>query len=159
MLENSSPIDSIIFMIALFWSLCSVFLVCELSERLTIRCESLEDAFYGWPWYSFSNDMQKWFVIVIANAQQTPIIKGFGNVPCTRESFKSVSGNPWKVPKRKNNIQCSFFIWVGRILKHRKLFWCCLSNPIQPIAVDTFSIENLHSNWVVEFNWVTHFFS
>lgn len=84
--------ETLKLMIGLFWSFISVFVVCELSERLTIRCETFEDAFCRWQWYLFPIEMQKLLTIAIANAQQTLVIKGYGNVPCTRETFKTVSG-------------------------------------------------------------------
>lgn len=49
------------------------------------------DAFCTCKWYYFSLEMQKMLLIVVANTQQPIFIQGFGNIPCTRDSFKKVS--------------------------------------------------------------------
>lgn len=87
---NTNNIEAIKLIIGLLWSTASMFLVCELSERLTIRCESFEDDFCRWHWYLFPIEMQKLLSIAIANSQQTMTIKGYANIPCTRFTFKSV---------------------------------------------------------------------
>lgn len=84
-------------MIGLFWAFGTIFLICEFGERFTTRCESIEEAFYHWYWYLFPMEIQKLLVLAIASAQHTFIIKGYGNIPCTRSTFKSVNRNQFNI--------------------------------------------------------------
>ena len=53
--------------------------------------DSFNDTFSQCDWYSFPIEIQQMLVIVMANAQQPVIIKGFANTLCARESFTKVN--------------------------------------------------------------------
>lgn len=78
-----------IMMLALL-SFVIIFCVCEFFERTTQHFDIVDDSFYQCDWYSFPNDMQHMLVIVIANAHQPIMIRGFGNTLCVRDSVKKV---------------------------------------------------------------------
>lgn len=63
----------------------------ELGEMLMRKFNEFNDAFYQCKWYFFSIEMQKMLLIVIANTQQPIFVQGFGNISCTRDSFKKVA--------------------------------------------------------------------
>lgn len=41
-------------------------------------------------WYSFSMKLQRIYLIVLANAEQSISVRGYGNIVCVRESMKRV---------------------------------------------------------------------
>lgn len=57
---------------------------------ITAQFTAFKDEFGQCKWYLFPIEMQRMFVIVMANAQQPIILSGFGNVYCLREVFKKV---------------------------------------------------------------------
>lgn len=50
----------------------------------------LNDAFGQCNWYLLPIEMQQMMLIVVVNAQQPTIVRGFGNTSCGRQSFKQV---------------------------------------------------------------------
>lgn len=64
--------------------------MCEFGECLTYHFDLFDDAISYCRWYLFPIGLQKKLVIVMANAQQLATLRGFGNTPCLRESFKKV---------------------------------------------------------------------
>lgn len=63
---------------------------CELGEMITTRFETFKDALDQCNWHLFPIEMQQMFVIVMVNAQQSTIVRGYGNTPCARAAFKKV---------------------------------------------------------------------
>lgn len=63
---------------------------CEFGEMLTNRFETFNDALGQCNWHSFPIEMQRMFVMVMVNAQQPTIVRGYGNTPCARTAFKNV---------------------------------------------------------------------
>ena len=51
----------------------------------------LNDAIYQLDWYTFPSEIQRMLPTLLMNAQQEVIIKGFGNMICKRETFKTVN--------------------------------------------------------------------
>lgn len=74
----------------LLWSFILVFITCEFSEMVTERFECFNDAIDQCDWYLFPHDIQRMFLIVLANTQQSIFLQSFGNIPCSRDSFKRV---------------------------------------------------------------------
>lgn len=64
---------------------------CEFGEMLTNHFEQLNDAFGLCNWHLFPIEMQQMFLIVMPNAQQSTIVRGYGNTPCARGAFKQVN--------------------------------------------------------------------
>lgn len=77
--------------ILVLWAFGTHFLFCECGEMVTNQFNKFNDALDQCSWYLFSIRMQKQFVIVLANAQQSTNIRGYGNMLCARQSFKTVS--------------------------------------------------------------------
>lgn len=67
-----------------------IFGICEFGQQLTIRFISFDEAISQSAWYSFPIEMQRIFLITIANTQQVAFFKSYGNIQCTRESFEMV---------------------------------------------------------------------
>lgn len=72
-------------------SFTEVFILCETGERLTAQFNKDDTGILQWNWYTFPLDIQKILPIILSDTQNPFIMRGFGGVACTRESFKSVS--------------------------------------------------------------------
>lgn len=42
-------------------------------------------------WYAFPIEVQRMLVIFMLDTEQPALIRGFGNIKCTREAFKNVT--------------------------------------------------------------------
>lgn len=63
---------------------------CDFGEKITTQFQEFNNELNKSNWFEFPIDYQRMYVIVLANAQQMVIVKGFGNIPCTREAMKNV---------------------------------------------------------------------
>lgn len=74
----------------LFWSFLIVFLVCEFGEMFSNRFVVFSDTLDRCHWYLFPIELQRIFIIVVANAQRPTIIHAIGNAQCSREANNKV---------------------------------------------------------------------
>lgn len=82
----------VIFLITdLSWSFGAVFVSCELCQRADDAHDKIADDFGNLNWYLFPFKTWKCLPIIICNVQQPIMIRCFGSISCTRESFKMVS--------------------------------------------------------------------
>lgn len=73
----------------LVWILLFLFVICELADNVAERYERAS-IYALCDWYTFPNDVKRFLPIIIHNTQRSVVIKGFGNIDCTREEFKKV---------------------------------------------------------------------
>lgn len=74
----------------MFWSVVILGIACNCGEMVSNRFEIIHDALCRCDWYLWPIDLQQIILIVLANTQRSTIVYGFGNVECSRESFKKV---------------------------------------------------------------------
>lgn len=67
-----------------------LFIVCWTGDKVTLDFESIEDATYQSMWYLLPLKMQKCIPIIMNFAQKQVHIANFGEIHCTRETFKKV---------------------------------------------------------------------
>lgn len=72
-----------------FWSFAQIYVFCESSEFTGSQFDRI-NIFHECDWYLFQVGAQKNLVPIIHFTQQSVVFKGFGNIPFTRESFKTV---------------------------------------------------------------------
>lgn len=77
-------------LLALVWSFAMVLFACEFGERMVEQFDVINDLLFQCDWHVFPVEMQRIFIIVLANTQRHPVVTGFGNVECVREFFKKV---------------------------------------------------------------------
>lgn len=70
--------------------LCPLNKILSYYSKVSEQFDLLDDALCDCDWYLFPMKMQQMFIIVMAGTQQPTIVQGFGNVLCTRETFKKV---------------------------------------------------------------------
>lgn len=63
--------------------------MCDIADRVTVRFDRT-NIYEHCEWYTFPIDVQRLLPILIHNAQTSPVIKAFGNIDCSRETFKLV---------------------------------------------------------------------
>lgn len=80
-------IPSFICMIS---SIAAIFIVCEFGHQLTMQFNKFDEELFQCNWYLFHIELQQMLVTVMANTQQLAYMQGFGNIQCTRNSFKEV---------------------------------------------------------------------
>lgn len=76
--------------ICMISSLATIFIVCEFGHQLTSQFNAFDDKLFQSNWYSYPIEVQRMLVTVMATTQQLAYIEGFGNIQCTRNSFKEV---------------------------------------------------------------------
>lgn len=74
----------------IFWAFVMLSIFCENGERVTNQFQVFNVELRQFNWYILPINVQKMFVIMVANAQQPSFIRGFANALCLRESFKVV---------------------------------------------------------------------
>lgn len=89
---NFSPksSDLVTSMLMMYWVVILLFACCELGEILTHQFNMFDNELCRCNWYLLSIEMQRNFVIVMANSQNLRIIRGYGGIVCTRNAFKQV---------------------------------------------------------------------
>lgn len=68
-----------------------VFVICEIGESVTIQFETFEMELSQCEWFLLPIKMQRMYLIFVAHTQQEQNIHGYGNITCSRETFKKVS--------------------------------------------------------------------
>lgn len=74
------------------WMFELLFAICELGERVTIGFESFGDELERCDWYKLPTKMQRMHLMFLVDTQQPVNIECFGNILCTRDTFKKVFG-------------------------------------------------------------------
>lgn len=69
-----------------------IFLVCECGQIVTIQFDIFNDLLNQCNWYYLPIELQRMLVVVLVGAQYPTQFQGYGNVECTRDSFKKVVG-------------------------------------------------------------------
>lgn len=77
-------------LILMFWSFVQVFMFCDFGRSVTDGFEALNDVILDSEWYLFPIEIQHMFPIIMISVQKGVALRGFGNIPCTREAFKNV---------------------------------------------------------------------
>lgn len=97
--------------IGLFWSLALFYSFCQFGQRLTDHFSELEMAISECDWYLFPEETQRILPIIIVAYQRHVTLQGFGNVSCTRETFKQViykTFDFWLVEDSHRNFSLNF---------------------------------------------------
>lgn len=72
------------------YSFILLFILCELGERLPIGFEEIGNEINNMNWYLFPIKIQRMIPTMQIMAQQDVQLMAFGNLPCSRETFKRV---------------------------------------------------------------------
>lgn len=68
-----------------------IFSACHFGQNIHEQFAELDGAIYGSDWYRYDINAQRMIPMILSATQEPPILMAFGNVECTRESFKNVN--------------------------------------------------------------------
>lgn len=74
-----------------FWAFGSVFIGCELCERISNAYIEIDDAVNQFDWYLFSPEVKRLLPMMSINTQKPIVFECFGSIRLNRETFKNVS--------------------------------------------------------------------
>lgn len=90
---NWNVMELLRIQVLVFWAFVLIFLFCEFGGMVNNQFEVFNEELEQCAWYSFSIEMQRIFVILTVNAQQSTFLQGYANVVCVRPTFKTVKDN------------------------------------------------------------------
>lgn len=98
--------------ILMFWSFIHVFMFCDLGEKVSNGFDTLNESIFIGDWYTLPIEIQRILPTILLATQKPVTLRGFGNIPCMRQTFRKVSWILWK-----KHWNCTFI--VGIILRLR----------------------------------------
>lgn len=110
--QNSNPSDLLELMIPVilvFWSFVIIYFYCNHGEMMTTQFNDFNEQVCQCNWYFLPMEIQKMLLILLSATGQPVLIRGYGSIVCTRDSFKNVSIHRKKFQIAKS-IQKSRFI-------------------------------------------------
>lgn len=88
--QNLDVNEVLVMIVTMFYSFPFNFAFCNYGEYLAHRFELVAEEICKIDWYLLPLGMQQMLIVVNANAQQPTVIRGYGNITCTRETLKRV---------------------------------------------------------------------
>lgn len=89
--DNTKQFGFLAAFILTLWVFGSLFFICELGERVTFNIQLFGNELDQCNWLRLSMEMQRMYLIFLADTQQLEYISCYFNICCTRETFKKVS--------------------------------------------------------------------
>lgn len=68
----------------------TVFVICELCQRISDQYDELNDIFGQIKWYLFPMKIQRLLPLIVMSTQELVSIECFGSIACDRETSKKV---------------------------------------------------------------------
>lgn len=75
----------------MLWAFVMIFIFCGQSEQMINEFDAFNQKLGQCTWYLLPPKMQQMYLIFISNTQQPKIIRGYGNILCTHDTFKKVT--------------------------------------------------------------------
>lgn len=84
-LEIIAPLNAVL------WVFLGIYLTCNYSEGLSTEFQTIGDSIYNSEWYLFPTKEQRLMQFIIVASKKPIILKGFGNLSYTHETFTKVN--------------------------------------------------------------------
>lgn len=143
---DSQPNEIIATVIVAVSASIFLFSFCMFGESLTNQFDVLDDKLYQCSWYSFPIGIQRMLITLMSNTQHPATITGYGNIECTRDTFKTV--NMGSVYLLNSQIYLKFILWFiikfiaffsaqfFRLLKKSfHILWDCVKSPNREMLI------------------------
>ena len=92
--QSQSNIDLVVIFISIFY-ICyafgTIFLACELGQRISNAFEEIENVTGQCDWYLFPDEVKRMLPTILINVQHPVKLQCFGSFACCRNAFKMVS--------------------------------------------------------------------
>lgn len=82
--------DMFIPILFTFFAFVLIFMFCEVGERFIAAFENIHGELWLNEWYTFPMEVQRKLPFLIDFLENPTMIRGVGNIQCTREDFKNV---------------------------------------------------------------------
>lgn len=86
----SNLMDLITPLTEMAWSFAMIALYCEFSHMMCKEFTLFSEEFHRCDWYLFPFQLQRMYLTFLLDTRQITIVRGFGNISCTRDTFKKV---------------------------------------------------------------------
>lgn len=134
-LHHGNVIPLLISILNGIFAFATVFIACELGQRMYNAFEKIDFNIEQLKWYLFPSKIKRLLPMIIAAAQEPVEMECFGSMTCTREVFEKVST---KVQFNKIlKLMCSsqyYFIFPFRwFIALFRILWCCVNLEIENI--------------------------
>lgn len=93
----SDPTEVMPPLTEMLWAFGVIALYCEFSERVITAFDEFSDELDRCNWYLLPNRLQQTYLTFLLDTQQPKMIQGYGNISCTRATFKMVGW--WILPR------------------------------------------------------------
>lgn len=103
--------DAVMVIMVATTNILWIYLHCYLGKSVTERYDALPDHLFHSRWYGLSMQMQKYFVLLLANTQEPLAFHGLGMFTLDMGAFSAVSCNQFNIFKET---------WKG--IEHFELF-------------------------------------
>lgn len=110
--DNSNAAEMIVPLIQLFWSFALILFFCEFGAMVTGEFVAFNERLHQCNWYFFPIEVQRIFLIFMLDAQEPMLICGYGNITCTRDSFKNVI-IVWDFFLQMSVVSVSIFLYIS----------------------------------------------
>lgn len=88
----------------------TVFIACDLGQRLNDAFAEIGELLYQCDWHLFSNKMRRTVVVILTVLQQPVSLQCFGSIGCNREVFKKVSKLVKRNQSNQSNQSCIYSV-------------------------------------------------
>lgn len=92
--QSHSVMNTVLLSLAIFEEcgiLFSIFITCELCQRISNEFDEINDMIGQFHWYCFPIEINRMLPMILMSTQQTVVFECFGSITCNRETFKKVS--------------------------------------------------------------------
>lgn len=107
--ENAKLIETFIVSISAIWIFGILFSICELGERMTYHFEMFGKELEQCDWHKLPIQMQRMHLIFLLDTQQPKNITCYGDILCTRETFKMVFNFDHSLTQRTQKFETHSF--------------------------------------------------
>lgn len=91
--DNAKSLDIVMALLSAIWTFVFIFMVCEPVQRVTNQFEMFNKELSRCVWYELPNELQQMYLIFLSDTQQAKTVACYGNIECSRDTFKKVFGN------------------------------------------------------------------
>lgn len=88
--DDTKLFEILVVLIIAIWVFGLVFFICDLGERITYHHDMFYRELERSEWNMLSTRLQRLYMMFLTDAQQSTYISCYGNVSCTRDTFKTV---------------------------------------------------------------------
>lgn len=102
----------------LFWSFGKAVVICENAQDITDTFDDFDYSIYQMDWWLFPLGIKRMLPLVLMNSQKPVVVQSFGNLICSRLTFKSVN-----IFKFKRTCKCKWKCYFSHFFSFSDCEW------------------------------------